>query len=285
MVPLKEGYQVYTRTVGKGLPILLLHGGPGAYHECFEIMEEYVDLEQFSLIYYDQLGSASSDKITDTDLLRLERFVDEVEQVRAYLQLDKFVLLGHSWGAMLGIEYALKYENDGHLLGLVLSNMTASIDASLLYVDKLRRAAFSREEYEYAKQAEEEGRTDDERYQALVFGTLYPRHFCRLDPWPEFLREDKVAQNVYQYFQGDNEFVVTGAMRYWDRWKDLPDIQVKTLCIGAQYDTMNPEEMREMARLIPNADCCICPQGGHFCYWDDAEHYFEGLNHFLHGLI
>jgi proline iminopeptidase len=122
-------FRVWTKRVGNNpkVKVLLLHGGPGATHEYFEGFEGFLPAEGIEFIYYDQLGSAYSDQPRDESLWTTERFVDEVEQVRQALGLDRdnFYLLGHSWGGILATEYALAHQQ--HLKGLVISNMMMSI--------------------------------------------------------------------------------------------------------------------------------------------------------------
>ena len=121
-------FKVWTKRFGNNprIRLLLLHGGPGATHEYFECMESFLPAEGIEFIYYDQLGSAYSDQPKDESLWTTERFVDEVEQVRQALGLDRdnFYLLGHSWGGILAAEYALAHQD--HLKGLVISNMMMS---------------------------------------------------------------------------------------------------------------------------------------------------------------
>ena len=109
-------FNVWTKRVGNNpdMKVLLLHGGPGATHEYFESADSYFPNAEVEYYYYDQLGSGNSDNPEDERLWDLERFVDEVEQVRIALGLDasNFVLLGHSWGGILGMEYALKYQEN-----------------------------------------------------------------------------------------------------------------------------------------------------------------------------
>ena len=125
----KGPFKVWTKRFGSNprIKLLLLHGGPGGTHEAFECFEGFLPAEGIEFIYYDQLGSANSDQPKDRDLWTTARFVEEVEQVRVALGLDKdnFYLLGHSWGGILAAEYALKY--GAHLKGLVISNMMMSI--------------------------------------------------------------------------------------------------------------------------------------------------------------
>src|SRR6187549_2237160 len=134
MIPIttpKGDFRVWTKRVGNNpkIKLLLLHGGPGATHEYFEAFDSYLPAAGIEYYYYDQLGSAYSDQPDDVSLWDLPRFVEEVEQVRVALGLtrDNFYLLGHSWGGILAIEYALKYQE--HLKGLIISNMMSSIPA------------------------------------------------------------------------------------------------------------------------------------------------------------
>ena len=127
----KGVFRVWTKRVGNNpsIKVLLLHGGPGATHEYFEAFDSYFPAAGIEYYYFDQLGSAFSDQPDDPDLWDVARFVDEVEQVRLALALDRdnFFLLGHSWGGILGIEYALRHQQ--HLKGLIVSNMMSSIPA------------------------------------------------------------------------------------------------------------------------------------------------------------
>ena len=112
---------------------------------------------------------------------------------------------------------------------------------------------------------------------------LYPISMCRLAPWPEPVTRAFRDANltIYNYMQGKSEFVVTGTFKDWERWDDLPRITAKTLVLGAEHDTMDPEDIRKMAELMPNATAAICPNGSHLAMWDDQAVYFEYLLGFL----
>ena len=282
LIPVDGKYKVWTKRLGAGpIRVLTLHGGPGVTHEYFECFEDFLPQAGIEFYYYDQLGSFYSDQPDDASLWTIDRFRDEVEQVRAGLGLESFYLYGQSWGSMLAIEYALRYPQ--RLKGLVLSSMTASIPSYVKYVNALRAALPSEllavlEKYE-ARQA-----YDAPEYQEAMYKGVYGRHVCRLDPWPDpVARAFKHINNqVYNTMQGPNEFVVTGTFKDWDRWKDLQRIEVPTLVIGARYDEMNPDDIREMGRLLPRGRTVICENGSHLAMWDDQEAYFRGLIGFLH---
>jgi len=135
----KGSFKVWTKRFGSNptTKVLLLHGGPACTHEYFESFESFLPQEGIEFIYYDQLGSAFSDQPKDTSLWDLSRFVEEVEQVRVALGLNKdnFYLLGHSWGGILAMQYALKYQDN--IKGLIVSNMMASCPKYGQYADSV----------------------------------------------------------------------------------------------------------------------------------------------------
>ena len=112
---------------------------------------------------------------------------------------------------------------------------------------------------------------------------LYNRHICRVVPWPEPVSRmfSHLATPVYNTMQGNNEFVVTGTFKDWDRWADLHEITVPTLLAVGRHDSMNPADIEQMGRLIPNSRVLICENGSHLAFWDDQAAYFGGLVRFL----
>jgi proline iminopeptidase len=125
-------YEVWVKQVGTGnTPVLTLHGGPGFNHFYLECLEDFLPQADVRFWYYDQLGCGFSDSPDDVSLWTIDRYREEVEQVRQALGLERFILYGHSWGGMLGMEYALRYPQ--HLAGLVVSNMTASVAEYVKY--------------------------------------------------------------------------------------------------------------------------------------------------------
>jgi proline iminopeptidase len=282
MVPVVGGkYKVWTKRIGSGpIKVLLLHGGPGFSHEYLEAMESFLPEAGIEMYYYDQLGCNNSDHPDDTSLWTLPRYLNEVEEVRRGLGLDNFVLYGHSWGGILAMEYALNYQQ--HLRGLVISNMTAGTQAYLkrtaaiklqLPPEKLARLNTLEAKQDY----------DSLDYEKIMMEDLYPKMICRTHPWPNSVDRAfaHANQTIYVQMQGKSEFLVTGNLKDWERWDRLHEIKVKALTIGARYDEMDPEDMKKMATLMPNASSFICPNGSHLCMWDDQAFYFSHLLDFL----
>lgn len=282
MLPVRGGkHRVWTKKVGNGaLPMLTLHGGPGVPHDYLECFEDFLPQAGVKYWYYDQLGCGNSDLPEDPGLWTVDGFREEVEEVRTGLGLSKFVLFGHSWGGMLGIEYALKYQQN--LKALVISDMTASIASYMAYIGELRKT-WPKDVVETMARYEAKGDYENPEYQKVVFETLYTKYLCRTNPWPEPVERafKKLATKVYGTMQGPNEFVITGNFKNWDRWADLPKIKVPVLLLAARHDTMSVKDKERMAKLIPNSRLVVCENGSHLAMYDDQEAYFKGLVGFL----
>jgi proline iminopeptidase len=293
MVPISTPageFNVWTKRVGNNpeLKVLLLHGGPGAtdeLYECFDVWFPRVGIEYY---YYDQLGSWRSDQPDDPSLWDLDRFVDEVDQVRQALGLDhsNFVLLGQSWGGLLAMEYAVRHQQ--HLKGLVISNMMSSAPAYNAYARDVLMPTMDQQVLAEIQKFEADGRTDDPRYQELLMEHHYVLHVCRMpvDEWPDPVRRSigHINPAIYVPMQGPSELGLSGTLEDWDRSADLGGIDVPTLVIGATHDTMDPAHMQWMAEQLPQGRYLHCPNGSHLSQFDDPEHYLPGLIDFLHSL-
>jgi len=280
-------FNVWTKRVGNNprIKLLLLHGGPGCTHEYFEAADSYLPAAGIEYYYYDQLGSYYSDQPEHDDLWELPRFVDEVEQVRVAVGLDagNFFLLGHSWGGILALEYALTYQR--HIKGLVVSNMMASIPAYNAYAERVLMPAMDQAALAEIKRLEASGDTQNPRYMELLMPHHYVHHVLRM---PADARPDPVLRTfkhlnaaVYVPLQGPSELGASGKLADWDRMARLGEIEVPALTIGARHDTMDPAYMRAMTRAMKRGRYLDCPNGSHMAMYDDQERYFEGLIRFL----
>ena len=267
------------------MKLLLLHGGPGATHEYFEPCDSYLPAAGIEYYYYDQLGSHYSDQPDVPDLWDIPRFVDEVEQVRVALGLDarNFFLLGHSWGGILALEYALRHQQ--HLKGLVISNMMASIPAYNEYAERVLMPAMDAAALAEIKRLEATRDYANPRYMDLLMRHHYIYHVLRmpLGEWPDPVERafKHLNAKVYIPMQGPSELGASGKLADWDRSADLRGISVPTLTIGASYDTMDPKHMENMARTVARGRYLNCPAGSHMAMFDDQERYFSGLISFL----
>jgi proline iminopeptidase len=292
MIPIhtKHGdFRVWTKRVGNNprIKLLLLHGGPGGTHEAFEAFDSFLPADGVEYYYYDQLGSYYSDQPEDmTPFLSIDHYVEEVEQVRRALGLDRdnFYVLGHSWGGILAIEYALKYQQ--HLKGMVVSNMVSSIPAYNTYAREVLMPQMDPASLKEIQALEAAKKYDDPRYEELLV-PYYEAHILRrpMAEWPEpvirsFARH--INKKVYIPMQGPSEMGASGLLVDWDRTADLKKIRVPTLVMAGQHDTMDPKYMRMMSGEFPRGDFVLLPNSGHMAFYDDQADYFRGLLGWLH---
>ena len=290
MIPIetsKGTFKVWTKRFGNhpGIKLLLLNGGPGFTHEYFECFESYLPAEGIEFIYYDQLGCGNSDNPNDTSLWDLPRYVEEVEAVRKALNLDRenFFLLGHSWGGILALEYALRYQD--HMKGLIISNMMSSCPEYGKYANEVLAKQMDQRVLDTIRSIEASGDFSNPKYMELLMPHFYEKHFCRipLAEWPDPVNRSigKMNQSLYVTMQGPSEFGIAGKLEHWDRKADLPKLNVPTMTIGAKNDTMDPEHMKWMSTQVQNGSYLYCPDGSHMSMYDDQETYVNGLIAFL----
>ena len=285
-------YNVWVKRIGNNprLRVLLLHGGPGSTHEYLEACDSFLPAAGVEYYYYDQLGSGFSDQPAEPSLWELDRFVDEVEQVRRALGLDRdsFVLYGQSWGGILAMEYSLTYQQ--HLRGLVISNMMASVPAYNDYAEQVLMPQMDQAALAEIKDLEAKGDIENPRYMELLMEQHYVHHVLRLPPeeWPDPVQRGfaHINPEIYVSMQGPSELGIsaTAKLSHWDRFAELATIEVPALVIGARHDTMDPAHMEQMAAQLPQGRYLLCPDGSHLAMYDDQQVYFAGLVDFLRSL-
>ena len=275
------GGRAWYKIVGDGpaLPLLLLHGGPGAGHDGFEPLEALAD--ERPVVLYDQLGCGKSDIPDDESLWVIDRFADEVDAVRRGLGLDRVHLLGHSWGGFLAIEYMLRRPSG--VVSLVLSSTAASADAFAREARGLV-ANLPEETRETIERCEAEGTTDSPEYEAasLVF---FSQYLCRLPtPWPDCLMRSYAnvqASPTYNLMWGPSEFTVTGSLGTWDRTDRLGEISAPTLILSGRYDEATPALAAELKAGILGSEFLIFENSAHCAPVEEPEEYQRVLRDFL----
>jgi L-proline amide hydrolase len=280
-----RGYRTWYRIVGDGeapgkLPLLVLHGGPGASHDYLEPLEAMAHTGR-RIIFYDQLGGGNSDHPHDPSLWTVDLFVEELHAVRKALALDRLHILGQSWGGMLGMEYALTQPSG--LASLTVADSPASMVQWVNEANRLR-AELPPEVQNTLLHHEAQGTTDSEEYQDAML-VFYRRHVCRLDPWPECVtrafKKLNLYPEVYQTMNGPSEFHVIGNLKTWDITNRLPEIGVPTLLLSGRYDEATPLIVETIHRCIPGAEWVLFEQSSHMPHVEETERYVQVLDQFL----
>lgn len=288
MIPIKTpvgDFKVWTKRFGNNpkIKVLLLHGGPAMTHEYMECFETFFQREGFEFYEYDQLGSYYSDQPKDSSLWTIPRFVEEVEQVRKAIGADSsnFYVLGNSWGGILAMEYALKYQQ--HLKGLLVANMVASAPEYGRYAEEVLAPQMDPKVLAEIKEMEAKKDFDNPRYMELLIPNFYHEHLCRLQEWPDAFNRTLKHMNraIYTMMQGPSEFGISGRLANWDIKKRLHEIAVPTLMIGAKYDTMDPKAMEAQSKMVKKGRYLFCPNGSHLAMWDDQTIFMNGVIKFI----
>jgi proline iminopeptidase len=280
----KGTFKVWTKRIGNNptCKLLLVNGGPGLTHDYFECFENFMPKEGIEIIYYDQLSCGNSDNPKDTSLYDLDRYVEEVEQLRKALALDSsnFFLLGHSWGGILGMQYALKYQHK--MKGLIIAHMMASCPAYGQYANDVLAKQMDPKVLDTIRRIEKNKDYQNPKYMGLLMPHFYKKHILRMEEWPEPLNRSfaKINAQLYETMQGPSEFGISGKLTNWDVSSRLKELKLPTLVIGAKYDSMDPKYMEWMSQQIHGASFLLCA-GSHMSLYDDQQTYFKGLTEFL----
>ena len=287
IITLDNGYHLWTNTQGEGdIHLLALHGGPGGNHEYWEDAAEQLKKQGLNVqvTMYDQLGSLYSDQPDYSDpeiakkYLTFDYFLDEVDEVREKLGLDNFYLIGQSWGGLLVQEYAVKYGQ--HLKGAIISSMVDEIQEYVKHVNELRENTLPKEAVDFMKDCEAKNDYSNPKYQEYV-QVMNENFIDRKQPSKLYHLKDIGGSAVYNAFQGDNEFVITGKLKDWHFRDQLKNIKVPTLITFGEHESMPLATGKKMAELIPNAKFVTTPNGGHHHMVDNPDVYYKHLADFI----
>jgi L-proline amide hydrolase len=280
-----RGYRTWYQVVGDlsasggELPLLVLHGGPGAPHDYLEDLAILADAGR-PVVFYDQLGCGKSDDPDDPALWVMDTFVDEVGTIRDALGLDRVHLLGHSWGGMLAMEYALGQPPG--LASLVLASTCASLPAFAAQTRRLKES-LPADVQQTIDEHEAAGTTDDEAYNEATMA-YFTRWVCRLDlPWPDHVMRsfNNLSEDVYTTMQGPSEWNVTGNLREWDVTGRLGDLDLPVLVTSGRYDEMTETLVKPLVAGIRGAEWVVFDNSAHLAPVEEPDHYRNVLAAFL----
>ena len=283
---IKEGFiqvtggKIWYRIVGadrKGIPLLTLHGGPGAPHDYLEPLEALAD--ERPVIFYDQLGCGNSDRPMDTSLWNINRFALELEQVRAALDLKEVHILGASWGTMLGVEYALSGKQG--IKSLVLSGPFLST------------SLWDADQQEWINQLPVKIRDTIRKYEANgeysassyrdAMMEYYKLHVCRLETWPDCINRtfEKMGVEVYQYMWGPSEFTMTGTLKGANLLPKLGSLKIPTLLTCGEFDEATPKTTKLYMDKIPGSEMHVFKGASHAHQLESKEEFLTLVRVFL----
>jgi len=271
----REGYlqvtggRIWYKIVGKGqgLPLVVLHGGPGAPHNYLNPLSALG--KDRPVIFYDQLGAGKSDQPDDTTLWNVKAFVCRLEEIRSALGIKRMDVYGHSWGTILGAEYTLKYPD--RVNALVLASPALSMPRWTKDADSLL-GTLPDSVQQVIHQNEAAGTYDSPGYQNAVM-VYYSKYLTRKMPWSADLDTTfaEMNQKIYNYMQGPSEFTITGTLKNFDMTNRLGQIKAPVLFTCGAFDEATPSTVRYYQHLIPGSKMVVIPEAGHLTMQDNPK--------------
>jgi L-proline amide hydrolase len=290
-LPAEEGFipfrgsKTWFRIVGDKdepgkVPLICLHGGPGATHDYFGSLETLTNTGR-RVVLYDQLGWGNSDHIQNPSMWTVMLFVEELDTLIHTLGLTRVHILGHSWGGQLAMEYALTQPPE--LMSLILADTLASAPQWAVEAQRLI-SQLPETTQQVIRGHEAAGTTDSTEYKEAM--KEYSRHYAggHIDAKPEWVKEafKKLEDNeVYLTMWGPSEFCVTGTLKNWDITSRLGEIRVPTLVLCGRDDEATPALAETIQQGIPDSDLVIFEHSAHFPHIEENELFLKVLGEFF----
>lgn len=281
----REGYislkwgKVWFELLGdnRNTPLIIVHGGPGLPHDYLEPLGKLS--ASLPVLFYDQLGCGKSDRPGDISLWHIDRFVEELDQVINSLGFESYHLFGHSWGATIALEFALRQPTG--LKSITFASPLFSTAQWLSDINSYRSGLPSRIQ-EALKRNEEAGTFGSKEFEDATI-IFYQKHVCRLNPWPDaYIRASLgMGDSVYHIMWGPTEFICTGNLNSYDRTNRLNEISVPTLFTCGRYDGAKPSTVSYYKSLIPNAEVRVFERSAHMSHLEEQDSYLQTMQSFL----
>jgi proline iminopeptidase len=277
-----DGFKIFYRSVGdpRSYRVLVgLHGGPGATLDYLTALDDLTKYG-YRIVLYNQLGSDKSDVPKDDSPLTMEHFVDEVESIRTELNLGKIHLLGHSWGGMLCLAYALKYQE--HLKSLIVCSGLASVPLTAKETDRLV-SEMPAEAQRILRKYPKEGDFDNLEYQSAYQKYIREVHSFRGKERPKELNYTLTHMNkrVFRYMEGPDDLNMTGTLKDWDVTDQLGSLNVPCLITVGKYDSVTPAVAESTHEHVRGSKLVTFENSSHFAMWEEKELFIETLRRFL----
>jgi proline iminopeptidase len=296
--PMQEGFvdangvMIYYKTVGRGAPLLIVHGGPGESHDYF--LPYLLPLARTSkLIFIDERGSGKSSKLDDATAYSVENMVEDVEAVRVALGLGKISLMGHSYGGALAQAYALKYQkNLTHLILASTWSSTVEMNKVLLgikekmtpelreRIDKLEAAGL------FGKGRDFEKNRYTAEYMIAAWGEGYFPYLYQNRPDPNYdpVAGGNISWDLYREMWGSHgEYVIDGNLTSVEYTERLATLKIPTLIFAGDHDECDPSLSRAMQQKIAGSKMVVIPQAGHLTFIDQPALVVKTIDDFTHG--
>jgi len=273
MIPI-DGASLFCKTVGKGPPLIVVHGGPGLTHN-------YLFTAEFGAhnraIFYDQRGCGQSTGAIEP--LTMEQFVKDLDAVRTHFGYEKVALLGHSWGGFLAMHYAFTHPQ--HIDALIIANtVPASSDEWALFATEWhRRMEPYLEEINQIQQSEAFAQCDPDTIEHLH--RLWFRRYCYSPEKADLLQIRASQESLRRSTQVADHVGEQILSKPYNLYDQLKKLSLPTLIIHGDTDPVPHVTAKNIHRAIPNSRYILLKQCGHFSHVEVPEAFFSAVHAFL----
>ena len=274
-----NGVQLYVKIMGKGEPLIIIHGGPGLSYDYFLPHMDPL-AKKYQLIFYDQRGTGRSSAEVDSSTMTLENFVEDLEGLRKHLKLDQLNLVGHSWGGFIGGLYAIKYPRKVKSIVFMASAPLSS---------HLRDVMIEKQKTLITQEDMKNQRTIARSKEFLSGDSLAIRRLFRAIFKPSIFAQKQVYKLNFQFNRNYKKSQWLLAYLYphmikYDYYNDLKAVKAPALIIQGEYDPTPIESAQELNRQLKNSELFVIPQCGHFPFLEKPNEVFDKMDSFYSGL-
>lgn len=273
-----DGAELYCRTLGKGTPIIVIHGGPGL-SQNYLLPQLYRLAEKYFVIFYDQRGCGESKGDFNADTINIQTYINDLDAIIKAFKLDKAALLGHSWGGLLAMQYAIAHPQSVNQLILANTCPASSAGFNAFIEEVLTRAGPVMRELGVIEQSQEFIEGDPDTHERAY--QLYFPFYCHLPESAKLvnIRMSKQAnvsgRKVYGLFR-DNFF-----SNSYDFHEQLENLKVPTLILHGDSDVVPVWTAQVIHENIPHSQFVLLKNCGHFPYVESPDAFFKHIEAFL----
>lgn len=264
--------KIFFQRLGKGQPMLLMHGGPGLDHTIFRPWLDKLG-EQVELIYFDHRGNGRSTRPATMENITHETWAVDADALRTYLGYEKIILFGHSYGGYLAQEYAIRFGQ--HLAGLILCNTGLAFD----YMPIVQANAAARGTPEALSALDEvfAQNKNDDSYLRSLWMRILPLYFKHYDPQIGKTIDEATSYSAAAWNQAKNN-----CLPKFNTLSRLKEITAPTLLLAGADDWLTPvDQSRLMHAELPNSELVIFENSGHFLYIEETDKFVVTVRNWL----
>lgn len=274
-----NGINIFYKSIGKGIPLIILHGGPGLAHNyLFTYFSQLSD--QYQLIFFDQRANGLSTGDENEEEITMDNLVQDIEELRIHFNLNNINLIGQSFGGLIALSYAVKYPN--RLSSLLILESAAANPESDIKFEKILNDRMSPEDNNKLKRYEEQIGNSPNKADIMVkyFSILFKYYFYN---------EALSAELSLDYLTNDmvRKLFICGRLIKSDPdlLNKLPIIDCPTLIIHGDFDPIAVDDIKLIHNKIATSEMHILKNCGHFAHIEENELYFKIIRDFYHNQL